>query len=201
MKKLIISILCSICFMVLYGCQSPGQTDQRYGQPLSSTGFLSDYSKLQPISQTSYRYVNPDKGIGNYGRFIIDKVEVIFDAKTKGEIKSWDDIEKLRSYMRKTVIDTLEPRYTAVERHPGPGVARVRIALTDIEMSAPLKLAKVSMELEVVDSQTGEQVAALIESQKKGVPLYGYDRWSGAKAIMDGWAKRFYDRLEESRGH
>ena len=201
MKKIIISVLCLIVFIILYGCESPDQTAQKYGQPLSSTGFLSDYSKLQPISQTSYRYVNPNKSIGKYGRFIIDNVEVIFDPMTKAKVGNWDDIEKLRAYMKRTVIDTLEPRYTAVERYSGPGVARVRIALTDIEYSAPFKLAKVSMEVEVIDSQTEEQIVALVESQKKGVPFYGYDQWSGAKSIMDDWAKRFYNRLEESRGH
>lgn len=182
------------------GCTSQN-VEQELFRPLSNRGFLSDYSKLQPISQTSYRYVNPNKSISKYGRFIIDNVEVIFDQMTKAKVGNWDDIEKLRAYMKKTVIDTLEPRYTAVERYPCSGVARVRIALTDIEFSAPFKLAKVSMEVEVIDSQTEEQIIALIESQKKGIPFYGYDQWSGAKSIMDDWAKRFYNRLEESRGH
>jgi hypothetical protein len=57
------------------------------------------------------------------------------------------------------------------------------------------------MEAELLDSQTSEQIAALIESQKKGVLFYGYEPWSGAKAIMDDWANRFYTRLEEVRGY
>ena len=57
------------------------------------------------------------------------------------------------------------------------------------------------MEMELIDTQTGEQIGALVESQEKGVPFQGYDPWSGAKAIMDDWAKRFYDRLEEARGY
>jgi len=181
---------------VLCGCgSSPPSTK------LSKTGFLSNYSGLRPISETSYRYVNPKYNLGNYAKFIIDPVEVLFDEQTKDKAKNWDDIEKLRSYMRSAVVDALEPRYTAVGTFPAPGVVRVRIALTNVGKSAPLKLGSVSMEVELLDTQTGEQIAALIESQKKGVLFYGYDQWSGAKAIMDDWAKRFYNRLEETHGY
>jgi hypothetical protein len=197
MKSVYLQILITTGLMaVLCGCgSSPPSTK------LSKTGFLSNYSGLRPISETSYRYVNLKYNLGNYAKFIIDPVEVIFDEQTKEKVKSWDDIEKLRSYMRRTVVDTLEPRYTAVITRPGPGVARISIALTNVEKSAPLKLGSVSMEMELLDTQTGEQIAALIESQKKGVPFYGYDPWSGAKAIMDDWAKRFYNRLEEAHGY
>ena len=178
------------------GCESSSSSGE-----LSATGFLSSYSGLRPITETSYRYVNPKYDLGNYARFIIDPVEVIFDQHTKGKVSSWDDLEKLRAYMRRTFVDTLEPRYTAVGTSPGPGVARIRIALTNVERSAPFKLGSVSMEVELLDTRTGEQIAALIESQEKGVPFYGYDPWSGAKTIMDDWAKRLYNRLEEAHGY
>ena len=77
----------------------------------------------------------------------------------------------------------------------------IRIALTNVERSAPFKLGSVSMEVELLDTQTSEQIAALIESQEKGVPFYGYKPWSGAKAVMDDWAQRFYNRLEEAHGY
>jgi hypothetical protein len=161
------------------------------------TGFLSDYSGLKPISAASRRYVNPEYSLREYSLFIIDPVEVYF--KDSAGVGNWDEVEKLRAYMRRAIISALEPRYTAVARKPGPGTARVRIALTNVERSAPFRLGAVSMEAELLDSQTGRQMAALIESQEKGVPFYGFEPWSGAKAVMDDWAKRFYNRLEESR--
>lgn len=39
---------------------------------------------------------------------------------------------------------------------------------------------------------TGEQIAALIDSRKKGRPLGEYYKWENAKAIMDEWAAQFY---------
>ena len=189
-------VLVIVVMSVQYGCES-----STLPAKMPVTGFLSDYSGLEPISDTSYRYVNPKYNLGNYARFIIDPVEVIFNEQAKTKVRNWDDLEKLRAYMRRAVVDALEPRYTAVATRPGPGVARVRIALTNVERSAPFKLGGVSMELELLDSQTGEQIGALIESQQKGVPFYGFEPWSGAKAIMDDLAERFYNRLEEAHGH
>jgi hypothetical protein len=200
-KVFVLMLVCSLAVLTMFsGCTPSQKVEQESFRPLSKTGFLRDYSKLQPISETSYRYINPKYKLRNYAKFIVDPVEIIFDEQAKAKVKSWDDLEKLRAYMRRAVIDALEPRYTAVATRPGPGVARVRIALTNVEKSAPLKLGGVSMEGELLDSQTGEQIAAVIESQKKGVPFRGYDQWSGARAIMDDWAKRFYNRLEEARG-
>jgi len=178
------------------GCDSPPPSAE-----LPATGFLSDYSGLESISSTSYRYVNPKYDLGNYAAFIIDPVEVRLRDSAKANVTSWDDLEKLRAYMRSALVDALIPRYSATDREAGPGVARIRIALTNVEKSAPFKLGSVSMEAEILDSRTGEQIAALIESQEKGVPFYGYDPWSGAKAAMDDWAKRLYNRLEEAHGH
>jgi hypothetical protein len=57
------------------------------------------------------------------------------------------------------------------------------------------------MEMELLDSITGQQIAALVESQRKGVPFSGLYPWSGVKAVMDDWARRFYNRLEEAHGY
>jgi hypothetical protein len=34
-----------------------------------------------------------------------------------------------------------------------------------------------------------------------GNTVYGYGKWSGVKAVMDDWAQRFYNRLEEAHGY
>ncbi|MHC4497877.1 MAG: DUF3313 domain-containing protein [Planctomycetota bacterium] len=194
MKKTILFTLTALGLVtVLSGCGPSSST-----ATVPPTGFLSDYSGLEAISATSRRYVNTKYDLSKYSSFIVDPVEVYF--KDTAAVGNWDDVEKLRAYMRRAVINALEPRYTAIVTKPGPGRARVRIALTNVERSAPFKLGGVSMEAELLDSQTGEQIAAVIESRQKGVPFYGYDPWSGSKAIMDDWAKRFYNRLEEARG-
>ena len=163
------------------------------------SGFLTDYSRLEPISNTSFRYINPKYNLGDYAKFIIEPVEIYFDDKAKAAVMGWDELEKLKSYMRRTLIDTLEPRYNAVGTRIRHGTAIVRIALTNVERAKPFKMGSVSMEMELLDSVTDQQIAALIESRKKEVSFLGLDPWSGAKAVMDDWAQRFYNRLEEAR--
>lgn len=121
--KLFVSVsFCTLAVLtILVGCEAP---PSRAKMPVA--GFLSDYSGLEPISDTSYRYVNPKYDLGNYAKFIVDPVEIIFNEQAKAKIKSWDDLEKLRAYMRRAFINALEPRYNAVAARPGPGVARIR---------------------------------------------------------------------------
>ena len=197
MKKICLLILIAIGVMTgLAGCESSSPPSQ-----MPVTGFLSDYSGLEQISDTSYRYINPKYDLGNYTRFIVDPVEIVFNEQAKAKVKSWDEKEKLRAYMHKTFVSTLEPRYAAVAQQPGPKTARIRIALTNVQRSTPIKLGSASMEAELLDSQTNEQIAAIIESQEKGSPFGEYYDWENAKAIMDDWAKRLYNRLEEAHGH
>ena len=83
---------------------------------------------------------------------------------------------KIKNYMHDALVNAIKDRYEVTYR-PGPGVARVRVALTDIKKANVLMnihpasklvgsgLGGASLEAELVDSQTGEQIAALMESQ------------------------------------
>ncbi len=54
------------------------------------------------------------------------------------------------------------------------------------------------MEAEVVDSMTGEQIGAVVESKKGSrMPFANLGEWDAAKQVMDDWAKRFKKRLDE----
>jgi hypothetical protein len=54
------------------------------------------------------------------------------------------------------------------------------------------------MEAEVVDSVTGQQIGAVVESGKGSrIPFANLGDWTAAKSVMDGWADRFQKRLEE----
>ncbi len=177
----------------LMGCESqPPLTG------IPSTGFLSDYSRLESISDISHRYINPKYNLGNYSKFIVDHVEVLFPYGQEANVKDWDELEKLRAYMRSAIVSAIWSNYKVVSQ-PGPGTARIRIALTNVKSASILQLGGVSMEAEIIDTQTGEQIAALIDSRKKGGPLGEYYKWENAKAIMDEWAAQFYRRLRKAR--
>ena len=90
----------------------------------------------------------------------------------------------------------------------GPGVARIRAALTDINKSnattllptskmAGVGLGGATLEAEMVDSKTNQQIVALVEAQLGSrVPFSGLGKWDAAKQAMDDWGKRLQKRLK-----
>ena len=177
-----------------------------------TTGFLSDYSRLEAVSDTSMRFVNMQK-LGRYSKFILDPVDVHFHRTSKGTDLSSEELAELGQlgrYMYSAIHNAVLDHYSIV-RKSGPGIARIRIALTDIEKSSPalnviphtklvgVGLGGASMEAEVVDSVTGEQIGAVVLSQKgKRLSLEGLSKWGDAKAVIDDWAQRFKERLDEA---
>jgi len=172
------------------------------------TGFLSDYSKLDRQSDVSYRYIGSNLGV--YSQFIVDPVKVHFHSSSKGGKLSAEDITDLQNYMHAAIVSAISDRYSIVYR-PGPGVARIRVALTDLKKSkivqniwpgsklAGTGLGGASLEAELVDSQNGTQIGAVVESQLgERLSLDGLSTWGDVKAIMDGWAKRLRERLDEA---
>ena len=180
------------------------------------SGFLSDYSRLEAKSSSSLRYVN-ERALVKYSSFMVDTVDVHFHSGAKG-IKeasngklSQQDIDDLTNYMHTALVKAIKASGRKVVFQPGPGVARIRAALTDINKSnattlipttkvAGVGLGGASLEAEVVDSNTGEQIGALVEAQLGSrIPFAGLDKWDAAKQAMDNWGKRLQERLEENK--
>lgn len=176
------------------------------GGDLKRSGFLSDYSKLDKEG-SALRYMDK-AAAAKYSKFIIEPVHT---GSYSGKA---DDatLRRLANLMHDALVKELSPRYTIVS-HPGPDIARVRIAITDLKKDTPalnvlpptrmsgFGLGKASMEAEVVDSQTGKQLAAVIRTDQGGrISLQGFSNWSSAEAVIKGWAKEFRKRLDKAHG-
>jgi hypothetical protein len=185
---------------------------------MAKTGFLSDYSKLQAVSDSSLRYLDKS-ALATYSSFIVDRVEVHFQAgakaietKSKGKLTQ-QNIADLTNYFHSTMVKMITEAGIEVVYQPGPGVARIRTAITDIEETnvvlAAIPQARLisgagvggaSVEVEIIDSQTGRQLLAGLERRAGSrIPFTGLSDWGGAKAAIDNWAKRVKERLEEGR--
>ncbi|MHC4309105.1 MAG: DUF3313 domain-containing protein [Planctomycetota bacterium] len=208
MKKTCVLIVVVSCIMaVMCGCGPDAAT---------KTGFLTDYSRLITESDTSLRYIN--KGaLGMYSRFIVDPVAVHFhrgakaiEHRTEGKLTQ-QQVRDLTNYFHAKIIKAVEDSGNRIVYQPAARVARLRVALTDIDRSTAASLLPTvkmvgagiggaSMEAEVVDSMTGEQIGAVVESKKGTImPFANLGEWDAAKQVMDDWAKRFQKRLEEVR--
>ena len=188
-----------VCVLVavLSGCSS---------KELVETGFLSDYSKLKVESKTEMRFVNKQE-LPQYKQFIIEPIQ----TRLYGDVKIDDeDLQLLRQYMYKATLTAIEAKGKVVLQ-PGQGVGRLLIALTNLKESnvalnvipqtklAGLGLGAASIEAEMVDSITGEQIMAVVKSQSGNqFSLDGYSKWSDVKSIIHKWADHLQKRLAEA---
>jgi hypothetical protein len=148
--------------IALAGCAS---------QEPSQTGFLADYSQLQPTA------AHPDDpgfrkpgSLASYTAFIVDKV-VYRPAAGAPALDPAAEAELTGAYHDRLVAAFAEKYHQAAE--PAAGVMRVRAAVTNVAEAIPLlnlvtmaaavvpvTAGGASTEAEVTDSLTGERLAA-----------------------------------------
>ena len=187
---------------VLAACAAPIEEPER-------AGFLSDYSKLEMVEDDHLSYVG-DR-MGEYDRFIIDPVVVLFQRDPENPTFSDEQIEKLKAYVVRELTEQLtrDDGYSVVTE-PGPGVARLHIGLTEVEETigvlnlsiytkiTGLGLGGASAEGEMVDSVTGEQIAAMVRwGTGSRVLKAGLTPTGDAKIAIDKWAKHVRKLLDE----
>ena len=186
------------------GCatvQDPGQA-----------GFLSDYSNLEEIDANHLVY---DSGhLGNYSMFIIDPIAMLYRQPEEKRIFDDEELEDLQAHFKTAVIEALteDDGFQVVEL-AGPGTARIHVGITDVDdtigvlnISIYTKitgagLGGAAFEGEVVDSITGEQIAAVSRwGSGSRILRAGFTHTGDAKILMDRWAKSLRVRIDEAHG-
>ncbi len=184
-------------------------------QQAAKSGFLSDYSQLKPDAafDGARRYQNPAKPLKQYQKFMVDPVVVHFAPNAKGTAINPGEIKNLADYFHNKAVEELSKRYQVVQE-PGPGVLRVRAAITGIEKTTPILnihpamkmlgigLGDASMEAEAIDSQIRERVIAVVDSRQGSRALIGagLQAFGHAKQVMDFWVERFIKQLDKAHG-
>jgi len=173
------------------------------------TGFLSDYSKL--VRDTDGRWLYSADNTGEYTKFYIEPVAMLFEQKENPTF-SPDELDQLKTYLvvRLTQRLTEDDGYEVVSE-PGPGVAIFRLAITEVDASiAALNisiytkvsgagLGGIAAEGEIVDSVTGEQLAAAIRwGAGSRVLKAGLTKLGDAKIVIDRWARDIRERIDEA---
>ena len=196
-----------LCGVFLAGCQS---------SKTAHSGFLGDYAGISPSSEHkgAMEYKHPTITLKEYDKFMIDPVLVHFAPNAKGTAMDPSKVAKLTDYVDEQLRDLLSKRYQVVSA-PGPGVLRLRVALTEIKKTTPvlnilppLKLSGVglggaSMEAEAIDSQSLERVLAVVDSRMGNrLPIGpGLDPLGHAKQVIRKWVKRFVSRVDKAHGY
>ncbi len=180
------------------------------------SGFLSDYSQLKPskVVEGAMDYRNPKRQLVKYKKFMLEPYKVYFAANADGISIDPAELKNLVDYFRSETVKVLSKRYQVVNK-PGPGVARIRVAITSITKTNPVLnnlpqgkllgvgLGGATMEAEAFDTQTGERLVAIVES-KQGEHFSFSDaasRYGHAKQVMRHWINRFVTRLDKAHGY
>ena len=133
-------------------------------------------------------YTAPNFQPRNYSRFIFPPIEIWIDPDSEYKGVQPDELKKLTDGFRKAISDALRDAYPIVDE-PGPGVAIVRLALTDVYLKKEkwdwqhytpigaaskgvqaaagknIALTAARLEVEMLDSQSGQRLRALVDLQ------------------------------------
>ncbi|MEM9533561.1 MAG: DUF3313 domain-containing protein [Pseudomonadota bacterium] len=190
--------------LLLAGCAAPVKE-----QPPS--GFLSRYDQLEQTRDRFYEFYDPS--LSSYKSFLIETPEILFEVDP--EQWSEEDLEEIKGYF----VERLEKELTkddgyAVVQQPGPGVACLRVGLTALDASngalnlsiytkiTGAGLGGAAMEAELVDTETGKQLAALLAwGNGSRVLRAGLTRLGDAKLQINRWSaglRKSLDALAEA---
>lgn len=195
-----IALSCTVLFVImLTGCTSGG------GAKPGTTGFLSDYSNLELDKGASHRYF-PEGALEPYHAWIVEPVDVY---SYTGADTDREALRELADYFgvkfREVISET-----SSLTDTPGPGVGRIRIAVTDVteavwflNLHPAMKITGIGrgamgVEIEGVDSVSGEQVFAIVETARGNQFEFDhFDSMDDARDAIDSWAKETKERLQQ----
>ncbi|MBP1748510.1 MAG: hypothetical protein H6Q52_1049 [Deltaproteobacteria bacterium] len=123
-----------IAFGLLAGCGGKGVMSE-----YKPAGFLSDYSQLKPSPDGTGAqvYIKPGADLKNYRKVLVDRIVVWYkdDADYKGIDPT--ELKALTDYFHEAIVKAMGNDYPVVNE-PGPGVLRIRIAITELVASKPM---------------------------------------------------------------
>ncbi|MDD5282389.1 MAG: DUF3313 domain-containing protein [Candidatus Omnitrophica bacterium] len=195
------------------------------------SGFLGDYSKLHrgKSGQAEFTYRDPNMDLSKYQRVMLDPVQLwAAETKTSALSKlSREDQQLLVNYLYVALRDALQKDYVIVNE-PGPDVMRVRCAITEARSTSPVKdllstitpaglgisyakrivlgihsgVGVVSVEGELLDSITGQRLAAVVDRRAGTKSVLGKPtRWGDVQDAFNFWARRMQTNLAVLRTH
>lgn len=181
------------------------------------SGFLGDnYSLLQPGPKdgVKMRYLKPGVDFAKYKKLMIDQVVFFFadDSEYKGVDPN--EMKKLADEFNQKLIDVLTPICPIVSE-PGPDVARIKIAITNVKHSKPVYSAVTSLipvglavstvkkgatgswsgsgstssEMMILDASTNDVIGLAADERTAGF-TERFSKWGSAGEAFEFWAKR-----------
>jgi hypothetical protein len=188
----------------------------------SVAGFLSNYANLKPNPRfedtVSYVSADPAKNVHRYVAVIIDAPVVYVAGDVADDAIPASGVTALKEYFHNAMKNAVEDAFPLAQSS-GPLVLRLRSAIVGMDLGPQqqsdgkdadvlnrrLNIRKVGVEMELVDSETGDQIAAVVDTQNlrqnvAGVVNFSRDEtFSAAVDAFNGWASRLRQFLDSAQ--
>jgi hypothetical protein len=212
--------LVALLVLALAGCAA---TRGRRGTPEPS-GFLGDYSELAPREgyEAQEVYLRPGVDWSSYTAVQIESVTLW--ANQEGALPDPKEQQMLTDTLYTALTNKLGAEFALADR-PGPGVVRLRAALTQakgarvplrtittivpqlrllsaaVGLSADLAVTvgTATVEAEIEDSISGQRLAAAVDERAGNKALFTtrtFTKWGDVEAACDYWAGRVAEFLK-----
>jgi len=183
--------------------------------------FISGNPQFEPDKDQpgAMIYRKPGVDTSSYKKILIDPIEIFVAKDSEYKGLSADEAKTITDTLRQDLVKELEPDYPVVNE-PGDGVLGIRLAITNVYLQTKkrgllgytpigflvtsaadlagmrMELGRATIEAELLDGGTNEQVAAVIDplgDNKEGEKL----SWDELGKRLEYYAKRLRARLEE----
>jgi hypothetical protein len=213
--------------LAVTGCSTTHQT-RGAAEP---SAFLGDTSQMREgkSGEAKLVYVSPQADFRTYDKILLDPVVLVAENAKASAFTSMskDDQQAVVNYVDARIREKLGQDYTFVTA-AGPGVMRLRVAVTEAQGSAvlldtvstimPVGLAvsavkrvavgthssvgKAGVEMELLDAATGERLAAGVDERAGRKITLRFDklfRYHTVEDAFDYWTTRLQQRLAALR--
>jgi uncharacterized protein DUF3313 len=208
----------ALALLMLSACSRPDRADVRsFPAKQEYSGLLSSYAKLQPSPtfENTRVYVSNDAAtnIHRYVAIIVDEPAVYVSSDVDRKAISDNAVRAVKEYFQAAILDAVEDAFPVVQSQ-GPLVLRLRSALVGVDVGHnadgsdankhTLNIGKVGVEMELLDSETGAQIAAVVDHQNLGEGaeigsnLSREQKFRAATDAIDGWASRLRQFLDSA---
>jgi hypothetical protein len=204
-------------------------TPAAFAADIPFSGFLGEpavYDQLKPGPEGGLKllWVKPGLDIKKYNRFMVDSV--VFFLADKADYKGIDpqEMKELADEFNKQIVAAMKDKYPIVAE-PGPDVARLRVAITNIKQSRPALSAVTSvvpvglgislvkkgasggwtgsgetgMEGMTLDSMTNEVIGMGVDKRQAEFEER-FSKWGSAADAFKFWAENYVKSIDRWKG-
>jgi len=222
LKSVCLGLVAILLLVLAFGCAKEAEKAggvKKLQAGKANSGLLSDYSNLKPAPRIeggkALSYKKPDAGsdIRNYVAMMVEPTE-IYLAADADEAKVPEKARlALALYLQRGLSKAVVDAFPSVSEK-GPLVLKLRAAITGVapggaggEFGNGVNIGKANIEIELVDSVTNQQIAALVAPLTEGdnpevfsTNIGGDEKSELARTALDGWAsvvREFLDAAVE----